>query len=62
MLEASLAEHRLRAGGSAASLGVAQAGCRCVPVTGQLRKRKGDFQHPADWGVSAIALAQGWHI
>lgn len=33
---------------AAASPGVAQAGCRCAPVIGRLRKRKGDSQHPAD--------------
>lgn len=43
-------------GGSGASPGVALAGCRCVPVTGRLRKRKGDFQHPADEGVSGWPL------
>lgn len=33
---------------AAASPGVAQAGYRCATVIGWLRKRKGDFQHPAD--------------
>lgn len=39
--------YRLQAEASA-SPGVAQAGCRCAAVTGWLRKRKGDFQQPAD--------------